>query len=104
MGLGLAWAFLAVPLVVIANNVDPTLARVLLGLAAAPIIIAGAGISIFVAVAPFFARGTKVRAIVAPIVFVIAYAIVGWTFAAWYLVALLAVWGAMSVLKVRLPS
>lgn len=103
MGLGLAWAFLAVPLVVIANNVDPTLARVLLGLAAAPIIIAGVGIMIFVAIAPLFARGAKVRAIVAPIVFLAAYALEGLTFAVAYLLAVLLVWGALSVLKMR-PS
>lgn len=104
---GLAWAFLAVPLVVVANNVDPNLGRVLLAIAVGPIVIGGIGVVIAAAIAPFFVRKPSVRMIAVPLAFGAAYALGGFTIAAGYVAALLVAWGAVSAWqgsdKVRLP-
>lgn len=104
---GLAWAFLAVPLVVVANNVDPDLGRVLLAIAVGPIIIGGIGVLAIAAVAPFFLRKPSVRLVAVPFAFGSAYALGGFTIAAGYVAALLVAWAAVSVWqgsnKVRLP-
>lgn len=106
------WAFLGIPLALVATKIDGTLGWIALGVATAPFILMAFAATAFILLAPFFARKPSERLIVAPISFFIGYAIDEWRGAVAYLAAVLIIWAAVSAFgafkaqghKVRVPS
>lgn len=97
--IGLGWAFVGLPLALLARSFNETFGLVVLYIVVAPIAAIAFAFTAFIALAPFFVRKPLERLVAAPVALVIGYALSDWLFAFGYLAAVLVVWAAVSAFR-----